>query len=92
MKFLRSTVYYIAILAILFSLCADEVEGRRKILMGRKSITRTYLRGNAVPAYVIIILVGIGQIILGGILYVALRKKIIQAPITGSYAVARQDP
>ncbi|XP_074026362.1 uncharacterized protein [Leptinotarsa decemlineata] len=88
MKFFKSGIYSVVFLAIIFSLVTEEVEGRRTILRGRKTLTRTYLRDNAVPAYVIVILVGIGEIILGAILYVIMRKTIIDSPLSGSYAVA----
>ncbi|CAG9863791.1 unnamed protein product [Phyllotreta striolata] len=79
---------HLMVVIIVIALCSQEVECRRKILMGRKTINRTYLRGMAVPAYVLIILVGIGQIILGAIMYIVLRKVIISRPISGSYSVA----
>lgn len=60
--------------------------------MGRKTINRTYLRGNAVPAYVIVIIVGIAQIITGAALYVIMKKLIIDSPIVGTYTVAPSEP
>ncbi|KAG5896784.1 hypothetical protein JTB14_008360 [Gonioctena quinquepunctata] len=88
MKFFKSAVYSIAFLAVILAMCTEEVEGRRTILRGRKALTRTYLREMALPAYAIVILVGLGQIILGGILYVIMRIVIIKAPIQGNYSVA----
>nr|CAI5849203.1 unnamed protein product [Callosobruchus analis] len=87
MIFFRKGVYFVAVLALILSLCAENVEGRRKILRGRKTVTRTYFRENALPAYAVVILVAIGEIIAGGIMYIALRKTILDMPITGSYVV-----
>ncbi|KAJ8974463.1 hypothetical protein NQ317_001586 [Molorchus minor] len=85
---LKTKLIYIALLAVILALCMEEVEGRRKVLRGRKTLTRTYLRALAIPAYAIVILIGIGQIILGGILYVVMRKLIIEPPLSGNYSVA----
>ncbi|VEN34372.1 unnamed protein product [Callosobruchus maculatus] len=87
MLFFKKGVYFVAVIAIILSLCTNNVEGRRKILRGRKTVTRTYFRENALPAYAFVILVAIGEIIVGGVMYVVLRKTILDLPITGSYVV-----
>ncbi|KAJ8922286.1 hypothetical protein NQ315_004225 [Exocentrus adspersus] len=88
MKLFKSGFFYLTILAVLVALFTEEVEGRRKILRGRRTITRTYFRQSALPAWAIVILVAIGEIIIGGIIYVVMRKLIIEPPLTGSYSVA----
>nr|CAH7744023.1 unnamed protein product [Callosobruchus chinensis] len=87
MLFFKRGVYFVAVLALILSLCTENVEGRRKILRGRKTVTRTYFRENALPAFAVVILVAIGEIIAGGIMYIVLRKTILDLPITGSYVV-----
>lgn len=46
----------------------------------------------ALPAWALIVLVGISEIIIGGIIYVIMRKRVIDSPITGSYTVAPSEP
>lgn len=46
----------------------------------------------ALPAWALIILVGIGEIIIGAIIYVIMRKRVIDQPLTGSYALAATEP
>ncbi|XP_018574366.1 uncharacterized protein LOC108913319 isoform X1 [Anoplophora glabripennis] len=88
MKLFKRGFFYLAILAVIITLLTGEVEGRRKILRGRRTITRTYYRRNALPAWAIVLMVAMGQIIIGGIMYVVMRKFIIEPPLTGSYSVA----
>lgn len=40
------------------------------------------------PAWAIIVLVGIAQIVSGASLYVIMRKKVVDQPLTGNYALA----
>ncbi|XP_067005390.1 uncharacterized protein hoka [Anabrus simplex] len=74
---LRKTVYFTAIALVLLSCLLGEVEGRRKILRGRKTITRTYYRGNAIPAWSIVVIVAFCMIIVGGIIYGVMRKIVL---------------
>lgn len=46
-------------------------------------MTRQYYHGNAVPAWAISLLAGIGMLVIGGILYAVMRK-VVLAPETGS--------
>lgn len=74
MGILHKTIVYSAILFGVFSLLLEEVDARRKILQGRKTITRTYYKANAVPAWAIVVIVSFCMIIVGGILYVIMKK------------------
>lgn len=40
------------------------------------------------PAWAIMVIVGFVEIIIGGILYIVLKKVILDKPVTGSYATA----
>ncbi|CAG9584775.1 unnamed protein product [Danaus chrysippus] len=62
---------------------AQETEARRKILRGRRVMTRTYYHGNTVPAWAISLMSGIGMLLIGGVLYIIMRK-IVLASETGT--------
>ncbi|XP_065211281.1 uncharacterized protein hoka [Planococcus citri] len=66
------------ILALILAVISSEVEARRKILRGRKTITRTYYRGLEIPGWVTVILWSIGIIVVNSIIYLGLNKWIIQ--------------
>lgn len=69
------------------------MEGRRKILRGRRTVTRHYRRGMPIPAWAIVLLMGIGYLIVGAALYLIMRKVILQAPIenVNSYTPAMME-
>jgi uncharacterized membrane protein YidH (DUF202 family) len=81
MQIFKKSALAFTILLVILSLCTEEVEGRRKILRGRRTVTRHYRRGMPIPAWAIILIVGIGYIVVGAVLYLILRKVILQAPI-----------
>ncbi|XP_065076745.1 uncharacterized protein hoka [Ochlerotatus camptorhynchus] len=81
MQLFKRKAFYFALLIVVLSLCLDETEARRKILRGRRTITRTQKRGTAIPAWAIVTLVGIGQILIGGLSYLVFRKLVLQTPI-----------
>ncbi|XP_023310843.1 uncharacterized protein LOC108913319 isoform X3 [Anoplophora glabripennis] len=64
---------------------SQEVEARRKILRGRKTLTRTYMRTSAIPGWVVALLIGIAQMVFGGMLYVLLKVCILDKPIQARY-------
>lgn len=69
------------------------MEGRRKILRGRRTVTRHYRRGMAIPAWSIVLMMGIGYLIVGAALYLIMRKVVLQAPIenVNSYTPAMME-
>ncbi|KAM3961039.1 uncharacterized protein ACR2FA_004812 [Aphomia sociella] len=85
----RSIWFYLAVILVILSALTQETEARRKILRGRRVMTRTYYHGNAVPAWAISLMAGIGMLIVGGILYVVMRKIII-TPETGRMNIYQQ--
>ncbi|XP_063534173.1 uncharacterized protein LOC134744329 isoform X1 [Cydia strobilella] len=64
---------------VIISTLTQEAEARRKILRGRRVMTRTYYRGNAIPAWAISLIAGIGMLLIGGILYVVMRKLVLSS-------------
>ncbi|KAJ0177311.1 hypothetical protein K1T71_007320 [Dendrolimus kikuchii] len=79
----RPIWFYFAVILVILSTLTQETEARRKILRGRRVMTRTYYRGNAVPAWAISLMAGIGMLIIGGVLYIVMRKIVLSSE-TGS--------
>ncbi|CAG4983238.1 uncharacterized protein LOC123695261 [Colias croceus] len=79
----KSVLFYLAVILVILSTLTHEAEARRKILRGRRVMTRTYYRGNAVPAWAISMMAGIGMLLIGGVLYVVMRKIVLSSE-TGS--------
>lgn len=42
----------------------------------------------AIPAWAIVVLVGLGQIIIGAVVFFVMKRIIVDTPITGSYTPA----
>ncbi|CAG5050085.1 unnamed protein product [Parnassius apollo] len=75
----KSLLFYFAVILVILSTLAQEAEARRKILRGRRVMTRTYYHGNAVPAWAISLMAGIGMLLIGGILYIVMRKIVLSS-------------
>ncbi|KOC65141.1 hypothetical protein WH47_02006 [Habropoda laboriosa] len=90
----KKLLCYITIGLLIMGVFMDGVEARRKILRGRKTITRRYYWGTAIPAWSIVLLIGISMLIAGGGLYVLLQKFVIDNATAGerhSYQPALQN-
>ncbi|CAK9803861.1 hypothetical protein ANTPLA_LOCUS3844 [Anthophora plagiata] len=90
----KKLLCYIAIGLLIMGIFMDGVEARRKILRGRKTITRRYYWGTAIPAWSIVLLIGISMLLAGGGLYVLLQKFVVDNADTGdrhSYQPALQN-
>ncbi|KAK9881546.1 hypothetical protein WA026_016424 [Henosepilachna vigintioctopunctata] len=83
----KNIFYITVILTVIVCLCTEQVEGRRTILKGRRALTRTYYYDSALPAWITVILIALAEVIFGGVLYLILKKVVIDPPMTGSYAV-----
>ncbi|XP_015519957.1 uncharacterized protein hoka [Neodiprion pinetum] len=80
----KSILYYFAIGLLIMGMFMEEVEARRKILRGRKTITRRYYRGTAIPAWSIVLMTGIGMLIIGAGFYGLLKRLVVDSVDTDS--------
>ncbi|XP_011503520.1 PREDICTED: uncharacterized protein LOC105366694 [Ceratosolen solmsi marchali] len=90
----RNILYYLAIGFLIIGIFLNESEARRKILRGRKNITRRYYNGTAIPAWSIAMISGLSMLIIGGGLYLILKKLMIDSieiNEASSYQPAMQD-
>ncbi|XP_018916634.1 uncharacterized protein hoka isoform X1 [Bemisia tabaci] len=74
---MRRFLVYFVIVTIIMAVMFTEVEGRRKILRGRKTITRTYYRSLGIPSWVLLTIIGFVTLGVNGIVYAVLRKFIL---------------
>ncbi|XP_034242817.1 uncharacterized protein LOC117646156 [Thrips palmi] len=81
---LKTGFYLLAVGMLVLSLLVEDVEARRKVLRGRKAITRQYYRGSAIPAWSIALLVGIAMLGAGGGVYALMSKIILRDTGTDS--------
>ncbi|XP_071878445.1 hoka [Bombus fervidus] len=79
----KKLLCYVVIGLLIMGIFMDGVEARRKILKGRKTITRRYYWGTAIPAWSIVLLIGISMLFAGGGLYVLLQKFVVDNADTG---------
>ncbi|XP_049288385.1 uncharacterized protein LOC125766452 [Anopheles funestus] len=93
MHLIKNKAVYFTLMLVVLSMCLDETEARRKILRGRRTINRTFKRGPMIPAWAIITIVAIVNLLIGGIAYLIFRKVVLNAPIENvtSYTPAMQD-
>nr|CAI5817573.1 unnamed protein product [Callosobruchus analis] len=75
----------INLFSVVLTAIFQEAECRRKILRGRKTVTRWYMKPPGVPAWAVVILVAIGQLVFGGALYLLLKVCILDKPIAPRY-------
>ncbi|KAH1003752.1 hypothetical protein HUJ04_003621 [Dendroctonus ponderosae] len=85
---MKKTVKCIFLAVIVLCVLVQDNEARRKIVRGRKAVTRQYLRPLAIPAWAIIVLVAIGQLVIGAFIYLLLKVVILDKPLQARYAPA----
>ncbi|XP_058790361.1 uncharacterized protein LOC131663765 [Phymastichus coffea] len=90
----KSILYYLAVGFLIMGIFLGEAEARRKILRGRKTITRRYYRAPALPAWSIAVLIGLSMLIVGAAAYFVMKKLLIdsiEVSEVPSYQPAMQD-
>ncbi|XP_022192337.2 uncharacterized protein LOC111050339 [Nilaparvata lugens] len=82
----RSFTRFMVVICILVASLIQATEARRKILKGRKTITREYYKDPFLPAWLSVTLLCSSFLLVGGLLYLAMRKFVIVSPSTMVYA------
>ncbi|XP_012156767.1 uncharacterized protein LOC105664819 [Ceratitis capitata] len=87
----KSTTYFVIFL-VLLACCTQESEATRRVLRGRRTLTRRYFTGLAIPGWLLAVLIGIGELILAGALYLILNRLILAKTVqeTNTYTPAKQ--
>jgi len=75
----KSVVCLLAVAFLVMGILMSETEARRKILRGRKTITRRYYTGSFLPAWAISIITSILMLLGGGGLYLILKKWLLDS-------------
>ncbi|KAG4074388.1 hypothetical protein HA402_000367 [Bradysia odoriphaga] len=92
MKLLNNKIFYFTVLLVILSISVPETDARRLVLRGRRTITRHYNRGLAIPAWAIIVIVALCQLVIGVVLYFVMRKFVLSGTSnTNSYTPAMMD-
>ncbi|XP_059619864.1 uncharacterized protein LOC132263878 [Phlebotomus argentipes] len=77
MKLIKRGWFYLTVLLVLLSVFMEETEARRRVLRGRRVMTRSYKRGLPIPAWAIIVAVALANLIVGGILYAVMYRLVL---------------
>ncbi|EDW35121.1 GL18658 [Drosophila persimilis] len=77
MKLAKKCSTYLVICLVLLACCLEETEATRRVNRGRRTLTRRYFNGLAIPGWAMIICVALGELIVGGALYFIMKKLIL---------------
>ncbi|XP_053955460.1 uncharacterized protein LOC129242376 [Anastrepha obliqua] len=88
----KKSAAYVVIFLVLLACCIQESEATRRVLRGRRTLTRRYFTGLAIPGWLLPVLIGIGELVLGGALYLVLNRVILAKSVqeTSTYTPAKQ--
>ncbi|XP_036337370.1 uncharacterized protein LOC118747721 [Rhagoletis pomonella] len=92
MQLVKKSATYLVIFLVLLAFCTQESEATRRVMRGRRTLTRRYFTGLAIPGWLLAVLIGIGELVLGGALYLALNRFILAKSVqeTNTYTPAKQ--
>ncbi|XP_055912404.1 uncharacterized protein LOC129946297 [Eupeodes corollae] len=93
MKLMKNSTYYLTVILIVLACCSQETDAVRRVLRGRRTLTRQYYTGLPIPGWALILILAIVELALGAILYFAMRKVILSSSVehTNTYAPAMTD-
>eukprot|EP00099_Drosophila_melanogaster_P020878 NP_647939.1 uncharacterized protein Dmel_CG13704 [Drosophila melanogaster] len=77
MKLAKKCSTYLVICLVLLACCLQESEATRRVNRGRRTLTRRYFTGLAIPGWALIVCVAVGELLIGGALYFILKKVIL---------------
>ncbi|XP_034655183.1 uncharacterized protein LOC117892958 [Drosophila subobscura] len=77
MKLSKKCSTYLVICLVLLACCLEETEATRRVNRGRRTLTRRYFNGLAIPGWALIICVALAELIVGGALYFIMKKVIL---------------
>ncbi|XP_030373122.1 uncharacterized protein LOC115623068 [Scaptodrosophila lebanonensis] len=77
MKLAKNCSTYFLICLVLLACCMQETEATRRVNRGRRTLTRRYFNGLAIPGWALIVCVAVAELLVGGALYFVLYKVIL---------------
>ncbi|KAH8349595.1 hypothetical protein KR084_002328 [Drosophila pseudotakahashii] len=77
MKLAKKCSTYLVICLVLLACCLQESEATRRVNRGRRTLTRRYFSGLAIPGWALIVCVALAELLVGGALYFILKKVIL---------------
>ncbi|XP_037720230.1 uncharacterized protein LOC119553718 [Drosophila subpulchrella] len=77
MKLAKKCSTYLVICLVLLACFLQESEATRRVNRGRRTLTRRYFAGLAIPGWALIVCVALGELLIGGALYIILKKVIL---------------
>ncbi|XP_017070689.1 uncharacterized protein LOC108107630 [Drosophila eugracilis] len=77
MKLAKKCSTYLVICLVLLACCLQESEATRRVNRGRRTLTRRYFTGLAIPGWALIVCVALAELLVGGALYFILKKVIL---------------
>ncbi|EDV95579.1 uncharacterized protein LOC6558983 [Drosophila grimshawi] len=77
MKLSKKCSTYFLICLVLLACCLQETEATRRVNRGRRTLTRRYFNGLAIPGWAVVTVVAVAELLLGAALYFILYKVIL---------------
>ncbi|KAH8410702.1 hypothetical protein KR222_008138 [Zaprionus bogoriensis] len=68
---------YLVICLVLLACCMQETDATRRVNRGRRTLTRRYFSGLAIPGWAVVTCVAIAELLLGAALYFIMYKFIL---------------